>query len=63
VPCVTSQIFNEIETNYLKVFTFIFGVLCLNACTLTFHLGWNPDLCTAKSHAGVIYSIKIKSFK
>lgn len=30
---------------------------------LAFHPGWNPDLCTAKSYTGMMYSIQLKSFK
>lgn len=31
--------------------------------SLAFNLGWNPDLCKAKSHAGMMYSIQIESLK
>lgn len=63
MSCLICQLFNQIETDYLKVSTFIFGILYLNACSLAFHPCWNPDLCTAKSHAGMMYSIQIKSLK
>lgn len=63
LPCVTCQLFSKIEASYLEVFTFILRGLDLNEHTLAFNGGWNPELCTAKSCAGMMYSIQIKSLK
>lgn len=63
LPCVICQLFSKIEENYWRVFTFILCGLDLNEHTLAFNGGWNPELCTAKSCAGMMYSIQIKSFK
>lgn len=65
LSCVIHQLYSKIETNYLEVFTLIFGGLDSNECTLVQHSTLVGILTSVllKSHAGMMYSIQIKSLK